>query len=98
MIEYWLEMPAAEEAATDRQQLTVARHAAAGAKGRTAQMVGDEDPRAPYKVYEGDELRGKYETRAEARRRQQQLESEQANRPEPHRHVRIEDNSGDAAM
>jgi hypothetical protein len=26
MIEYWLEMPAAEEAATDRQQLTVARH------------------------------------------------------------------------
>jgi hypothetical protein len=31
-------------------------------------------------------------------RRQQQLESEQANRPEPHRHVRIEDNSGDAAM
>ena len=57
-------------------------------------MVGDEDPRAPYKVYEGDELRGTYETRAEARRRQQQLESEQANRPEPHRHVRIEDNSG----
>jgi len=72
--------------------------AAARAKGRTAQMVGDEDPRAPYKVYEGDELRGTYETRAEARRRQQQLESEQANRPEPHRHVRIEDNSGDAAM
>ena len=61
-------------------------------------MVGDEDPRAPYKVYEGDELRGTYETRAEARRRQQQLESEQANRPEPHRHVRIEDNSGDAAL
>ncbi len=72
--------------------------AAAGAKGRTAQMVRDEDPRAPYKVYEGDELRGTYATRAEARRRQQQLESEQANRPEPHRHVRIEDNSGDAAM
>jgi hypothetical protein len=42
-------------------------------------MVGDEDPRAPYKVYEGDELRGTYATRAEARRRQQQLESEQAN-------------------
>jgi predicted alpha/beta superfamily hydrolase len=72
--------------------------AAARAKGRTAQMVGNEDPRAPYKVYEGEELRGSYETRAEARRRQQQLESEQANRLEPHRHVRIEDNSGDAAV
>ena len=37
----------------------------------------DVDPRAPYKVYEGDELKGTYATRAEARRRQQQLESQQ---------------------
>ena len=44
-------------------------------------MVGDEDdPRDPYKVYEDDKPRGTYKTRAEARRRQQQLESEQANR------------------
>ena len=27
----------------------------------------DDDPRAPYKVYEGDELKGTYATRAEAR-------------------------------
>jgi hypothetical protein len=35
-------------------------------------MVTD-DPRAPYKVYEGDEVKGTYATRAEARRAQQQL-------------------------
>jgi len=96
MVEYWLEMPAAEEAATDRQQLTVARHAAAGAKGRTAKWLEMKIP-GPH-TRSTNELRGTYATRAEARRRQQQLESEQANRPEPHRHVRIEDNSGDAAM
>jgi hypothetical protein len=28
----------------------------------------DDDLRAPYKVYEGDELKGTYATRAEARR------------------------------
>jgi hypothetical protein len=33
----------------------------------------DDDPRAPYKVYEGEELKGTYATRAEARRAQQQL-------------------------
>jgi hypothetical protein len=55
-------------------------------------MFGD-DPRAPYKVYEGDELRGTYETRAEARRRQQHLESEQSKGSEKPR-LRIEDNSG----
>ena len=33
----------------------------------------DDDPRAPYKVYEGGELKGTYATRAEARRAQQQL-------------------------
>jgi len=37
-------------------------------------MARDEDdPRAPYKVYEGDECKGTYATRAEARRAQQQL-------------------------
>jgi hypothetical protein len=79
------------------RNLAGVRHASASQR-ENRPMVGDEDPRAPYKVYEGDELRGTYETRAEARRRQQQLESEQTNRPEPHRHVRIEDNSGVAAM
>jgi hypothetical protein len=33
----------------------------------------DDDPRAPYKVYEGGELKGTYATRAEARRAQQRL-------------------------
>ena len=35
-----------------------------------------EDPRAPYTVFQGEEESGTYNTRAEARRRQQQLESE----------------------
>ena len=35
-------------------------------------MVND-DPRDPYKVYEGDEVKGSYPTRAEARRAQQRL-------------------------
>jgi hypothetical protein len=34
--------------------------------------------RAPYKVYESDELKGTYLTRAEARRTQQRLESQAA--------------------
>ena len=34
----------------------------------------DDDPRAPYKVYEGEECKGTYPTRAEARRPQQRLE------------------------
>ena len=55
-------------------------------------MARDEDdPRAPYKVYEGDELKGTYATRAEARRRQQQLESQQAAGSEPQRHLIIKD-------
>ena len=33
----------------------------------------DDDPCAPYKVYEGDECKGTYPTRAEARRAQQRL-------------------------
>jgi hypothetical protein len=49
-------------------------------------MVQDDDPPAPYKVYEGDELKGTYATRAEARRLQQQLESQQTAGSEPQRH------------
>jgi hypothetical protein len=41
-------------------------------------MAQDDDPHASYKVYEGAELKGTYATRAEARRRQQQLESQAA--------------------
>ncbi len=52
-------------------------------------MDENEDPRAPYKVYEGDELKGTYATRAEARRRQQQLESQHSNR-----HFIIKDRNG----
>jgi hypothetical protein len=51
----------------------------------------DDDPRAPYKVYEGDELKGTFPTRAEARRAQQRLESQAAG-SEPQRHVIIRDN------
>ena len=39
-------------------------------------MPINDDPRAPYKVFEGDELKGTHATRAEARRQQQQLESQ----------------------
>ena len=51
-------------------------------------------PRAPYKVYQGDELKGTYATRAEARRRQQQLESQQAAGSDPQRHFIIKDSLG----
>ena len=50
----------------------------------------DDDPRAPYKVYEGDELKGTYATRAEARRAQQRLESQSAC-PTPQRNFIIRD-------
>jgi hypothetical protein len=46
----------------------------------------DDDPRAPYKVYEGEELKGTYATRAEARRAQQRLAES-----EPERHFIIRD-------
>ena len=39
-------------------------------------MAQNVDPHAPYKVYEGDRLMGTYATRAEARRKQQQLENQ----------------------
>jgi hypothetical protein len=35
--------------------------------------MANDDPCAPYKVYEGEELKGTYATRAEARRAQQRL-------------------------
>jgi hypothetical protein len=48
-------------------------------------------PMLPTRVYEGDELRGTYATRAEARRAQQQLESQAAG-SEPQRNFIIRDN------
>jgi hypothetical protein len=49
------------------------------ARGRHIRLrLPSEDPRAPYKVIQGEEDRGTYNTRAEARRRQQQLQIEQS--------------------
>ena len=53
-------------------------------------VIDDDDPRAPYKVYEGDELKGTYTTRAEARRAQQRLA-----KSEPERNFVIRDLLGD---
>jgi len=39
-------------------------------------MAKDDDPNAPYRLFDGDERIGAYLTRAEARRAQQKLESE----------------------
>jgi hypothetical protein len=41
-----------------------------------APMANDDDPNAPYKLYDGDERIGTYLTRAEARRAKQKLEDE----------------------
>ena len=49
----------------------------------------DDDPRAPYKVCEGDEVKGTYPTRAEARRAQQRLAE-----AEPQRNFVILDSLG----
>jgi len=54
-------------------------------------MAVNDDPRAPYKVFEGQEVKGTYTTRAEARRRQQQLESQAEESEPPHRFI-IKDN------
>jgi hypothetical protein len=54
-------------------------------------MANDDDPNAPYKVYEGDELKGTYATRAEARRAQQRLENQAAGSM-PQRSFIIKDN------
>jgi hypothetical protein len=56
-------------------------------------MPQDDDPHAPYTVYKGDELKGTYATRAEARRAQQRLESQAAG-SEPQRHFIIKDKLG----
>jgi hypothetical protein len=53
-------------------------------------VIDDDDPRAPYKVYEGEELGGTYTTRAEARRAQQRLAES-----EPERNFVIRDLLGD---
>jgi hypothetical protein len=55
-------------------------------------MAINDDPRAPYKVFEGEEVKGTYTTRAEARRRQQQLESQAEESEPPHRFI-IKDKS-----
>ena len=52
-------------------------------------MVND-DPRAPYQVYEGEECKGTYPTRAEARRAQQRLAED-----EPKRNFVIRDLQGE---
>jgi hypothetical protein len=39
-------------------------------------MAQDDDPNAPYTLYNHDVLIGTYQTRAEARRKQQELEDE----------------------
>jgi hypothetical protein len=52
--------------------------------------MANDDPRAPYKVYEGDEVKGSYPTRAEARRAQQRLAE-----AEPQQNFIIRDVLGD---
>ena len=56
------------------------------------------DPRAPYKVFRGDQEKGTYDTRAEARRRQQQLESEQSGDVGRSGECWIQDSDGNVAM
>ena len=53
----------------------------------------DDDLRAPYKVYEGDECKGTYATRAEARRAQQGLAD-----AEPQRNFIIKDVLGHVVL
>ena len=53
-------------------------------------VIDDDDPRAPYKVYENDELKGTYTSRAEARRAQQRFAES-----EPERNFVIRDLLGD---
>ena len=43
-------------------------------------MASTDDPHAPYKLYNGDVEIGTYWTRAEARRKQQQLEGQAASK------------------
>ena len=60
--------------------------------------ISSEDPRAPYKVFQGEQEMGTYSTRAEARRRQQQLESEQSGDVGRSRECWIQDRDGNVAM
>jgi hypothetical protein len=53
----------------------------------------DDDPRAPYKVYEGEECKGIYATRAEARREQQRFAE-----AEPHLSFVIKDRLGKVVL
>ena len=57
-----------------------------------------EDPRAPYTVYRGEKEEGTYKTRAEARRRKQQLESEQSGDVGRSVECWIEDIEGNVAL
>ena len=54
-------------------------------------MAKDDDPNAPYKLYDGDKLIRSYRTRAEARRAQQKLENEPGSEQ---RQFTIKDKSG----
>jgi hypothetical protein len=54
-------------------------------------MGNNDDPNAPYKLYDGDERIGTYLTRAEARRAQQKLESKPGSEQ---RHFTIKDKLG----
>ena len=58
------------------EQLT-ARIASAEPSAMDRDRFSSDDPRAPYTVFRDEQEMGIYTTRAEARRRQQQLESEQ---------------------
>src|SRR4030088_762433 len=89
----------AKTSSTSRWKASCPRREPGRPPGEPCIMASDDDdPRAPYKVYEGDELKGTYATRAEARRRQQQLESAQENRTERQPHCSIKDRNGDIAM
>ena len=57
----------------------------------TRPMTKDDDPKAPYKLYDGEKRIGTYPTRAEARRAQQKLESEAGSEQ---RHFTIKDRLG----
>jgi hypothetical protein len=54
-------------------------------------MAQNDDPKAPYRLYDGDKLIRSYRTRAEARRAQQKLESEASSEQ---RRLTIKDRQG----
>src|ERR1700716_2627375 len=84
----------AKTSSTSRWKASCPRREPGRPPGEPCIMASDDDdPRAPYKVYEGDELKGTYATRAEARRAQQRLESQAAG-SEPERTFIIMDSLG----